>query len=152
MVSAQIAGKLRFYRVTPTGSKTLIYGNDVAALAPSGSSEGAIGSTPEKWLDIKPLNSPEKILRVNDILEVTFEAKAAKTSDASDSSWALPITLAGGTRDSLGDPSDAGEWDHTVMADLVFIAGVETPICKKTVRKPFALGGGKWFTSIEDNA
>jgi hypothetical protein len=52
MVSAQIDGVLKFYRITTTGAKILIYGNSVKALAPSGSSEGVIASTPEKWITL----------------------------------------------------------------------------------------------------
>ena len=32
MVSAQIDGVLKFYRITPTGSKVFLYGNDIKAL------------------------------------------------------------------------------------------------------------------------
>jgi len=154
MVSAQIAGQLRFYRKTPTNSKVFLFGNTTSSLAPSGSSDGAIASTPEKWTFI-PLQSAEhKVLRVNDTLEVTFEAAANATTDASDSEWVIPITLQDGSIQVLNSPDNSVDWDAKVLGDIAFVAGVETIVCMKTIRQPFALGSNvqKAFASIENNA
>jgi hypothetical protein len=154
MVSAQIAGQLRFYRITPTGSKVLLFGNATSALGPSGSSDGAIASTPEKWTFI-PLQSAEaKVLRVNDKLEVTFESQANATTDASDSEWVLPITLQDGSTIVLNGPDNTIDWDAKQLGDIAFVAGIETVACQKTVRQPFALGSNvsKAFASVENNS
>lgn len=154
MVSAQIDGVLKFYRVTPTGARIPIVGADVKQLGPSGSSDGVIASTPEKWVEWPVLKGAqgEKVLRVNDKFAVTFTPKAAATTDASDCEFALPITLSDGASDSVGSPDDATTWDSFVLGDVALIANREYPVCEKVVRQPFALGGGKIFASIENNA
>lgn len=154
MVSAQVNGVLKFYRITPTGTKVLIYGNHTKALGPSGSSDGGIASTPEKWLNLPAMRgvNGEKVLRVNDKLHVTFTPADAKTVDASDAEWVLPILYQDGSADVLGGPDDATEWDVFVLGDVALIASREYPCVEKTVRQPFVLGGGKVFASIEDNA
>lgn len=154
MVSAQIDGVLKFYRITPTGSKILIYGSHVKALGPSGSSEGVIASTPEKWLTLPALRgvTGDKVLRVNDKLHVTFTPAGAATTDASDAQWVIPILYQDGSADVLGGPSDATVWDVFVLGDVALIAAREYPCVEKTVRQPFVLGGGKIFAGIEDNA
>lgn len=151
MVSAQIDGVLKMYKITPTGTKVLIYGNDIKALGPSGSSDGTIASTPEKWLGINPILG-EKILNVNDKLHVTFTPKTAATTDASDCEFAIPIVYRDGGNDSIGSPDSSVDWDVFVLGDVALIGGREYPVCEKTVRQPFAIGGGKIFTSIENNA
>jgi hypothetical protein len=152
MVSAQIPGVLKFYRITPTGSKVFLYGNDISALGPSGSSEGTIASTPEKWITIPAITAPNKILRVNDKLHVTFTPKGAGTTDASDSEFSLPISYKDGSRDSLGSPDDSTTWDVFVLGDVALIASREYPVVERTIRQPCAFGGGKVFASIENNA
>jgi len=154
MVSAQIAGIIKFYRKTPTGSKIFLYGGDIAAVGPSGSSEGKIASTPEKWLMLTPIMgaNKEKVLQVNDKLHVTFTPAGAETTDASDSQFAIPIVYQDGSPDVLGSPDDAAVWDVFVLGDVALIAGREYPVCEMTVRNSFALGGGKIFASIEDNS
>lgn len=154
MVSAQIDGTLKFYRVTPTGSKLFIFGGDIKLLGPSGSQDGVIGSTPEKWLRLPAMvgNSKEKVLQVNEKLHVTFTPKAAATTDASDCEFAIPISYQDGSLDTLGSPDDTVTWDVSVLGDVALIAGREYPVCEKTVRQPFALGGGPCFASIENNS
>lgn len=154
MVSAQIAGQLRFYRKTPTGSLVFLYGNAVAALGPSGSSDGAIASTPEKWSFIPQQSAEHKVCRVNDKLTLTFEANGAATTDASDSEFVIPVTLQDGSTVTLAGPDSTVDWDAKVLGDIAFVAGTETVICEKTVRQPFALGSNtaKAFASIENNA
>lgn len=154
MVSAQIPGVLKLYRITPTNNKIFLFGGDVAALAPSGSSEGVIASTPEKWLMLNPILgvSKDKVLQVNDKLQVTFTPKGAATTDASDAEWAIPIVYQDGSSDVLGSPDDTTVWDSFVLGDVALIAGREYPCTEKMVRQSFAIGGGKIFASIENNA
>ncbi len=154
MASAQIDGTLKFYRITPTGNKIFIYGGHTKALGPSGSSVGVIASTPEKWILLPVLmgSSKEKVLQVNDKLHVTFTPTPAATTDGSDCAWVLPITYQDGSSDILAGPSDAATWDVFVLGDVALIAAREYPVCEKTVRQSFALGGGKVFASVEDNA
>lgn len=120
-------------------------------LGPSGSSVGVIASTPEKWIGLNPLVGA-KGLNVNDRLHVTFTPKASATTDASDCEFAIPIIYRDGGNDTLGSPDDSSVWDVFVLGDVALIANREYPVCEKTVRMPFALGGGKFFASIEDNA
>ena len=154
MVSAQVDGVMSFYRITPTGSKVKLFSGDIKQLGPSGSSEGVIASTPDTWTYIPLQNAKNKVLQVNDKLHVTFTPKVAKTTDASDSEFAIPITRVDGSSDVLGSPDDATVWDVFVLGDVALIGSREYPICEKTVRQPFALGSNqiKSFASIEDNA
>lgn len=154
MVSAQIDGVLKFYRITPSGSKIFIYGGHTKALAPSGSVDGVIASTPEKWLSLPILkgSQSEKVLRVNDKFHVTFTPAGAKTCDASDGGIVIPITYQDGSSDTLGKFDDSTVWDVFVLGDVAMVASREYPVAEKTVRSSFALGGGKIFASVEDNA
>jgi len=152
MVSKQVIGIVTFYRITPNGHKIKIYENNLAALGPSGSSEGTIASTPEKWLTLPVINAKDKVLRVNDQLEITGTLVGAETLDASDSQFVIPITFSDGGVGTLVAPDNTTEWDVKACGDLVMIADIEMSLCKKTIRKPFALGGGKIFLSMEDNS
>ena len=152
MVSAQIDGILKFYRITPTGSKVFLFGGNLKELGPSGSSEGVIASTPDMWVTLPAITAQNKVMRVNDKLHVTFTPATSGTTDASDSQFSIPITRQDGSRDSLGSPDDSTVWDVFVLGDVALIANREYPCCEKTIRQPFALGGGKIFTSIEDNS
>jgi len=151
MVSAQVKGKLNFYRRKPDNSMVFIYGNNIAALGPSGSSDGTIASTPDTWINLAA-QLGEKVLQVNDQLVVTMTLNTAATTDASDGEVSIPISYKDGSTDSLSSFDDSSEWDAQQLGDTAFLAGVETVIAAKTVRKPFALGGGKIFVSVEDNA
>ena len=154
MASAQIDGVLKFYRVTTSGSKVFIFGGHTKALGPSGSADAAIGSTPEKWLLLPVMTGlqKEKVLNVNEKLHVTFTPTAAATTDASDATWSVPIAYADGSTDTLNGPSDTVTWDVFVLGDVALIAGREYPVCEKTVRMPFAIGGGRIHAGIENNA
>jgi len=155
MVSAQISGTLRFYRIDTNGSKTFLFGGNIAYLGPSGSSEGVIASTPEKWGFIPLLNSQDKLLRVNEKMEATFTPIAAATIGTGTKSKAvIPITYQNGTSDIIGDFASSVEWDDKQLATKAIIAGDETIVARKTVRIPFALGSNtnKVFASIENSA
>lgn len=154
MVSAQIVGTLSFYRKTPNGSLVSLFSATTPFIGPSGSSNGTIASTPEKWSYIPALTSPNKVLQAGDHVVVTFKPQAAATTDASDCEFAIAITLADGTTSVLGSPDDATEWDVQQFADIALLASREIVVCEKTVRSKFALGSNtaKSFASIEDNA
>jgi hypothetical protein len=154
MVSAQIAGQLKFYRKTPTGSLVFLFGNTTSSLGPSGSSDGAIASTPEKWTFIPLQDAQHKVLRVNDALVVTFECNTGATTDASDCEWVIPITLQDGSNQVLNGPDSTIDWDAKQLGDVALLTGVETIIVSKTIRQPFALGSNvqKAFASIENNS
>ncbi len=155
MVSAQVKGKLKFYRrIGGSGASVPIYGNNIAALGPSGSSEGVIASTPDAWSFIPKANTQAKNLRVNDHLVVSLTLTTAATVDASDGKVILPITYADGTPDTLGDFDNAIDWDVQQLGDVAFVAGSETIIAAKKVLAPFSLGSDnqKCFISVEDNS
>jgi len=155
MASAQVKGKLKFYRRTGgTGSMIPLFENNIAALGPSGSSDGTIASTPDAWTFIPLQNTQEKALRVNDHLVVSLTLSAAATTDASDGKVILPVTYQDGTGGTLGDFDNAIDWDVQVLGDTAFLANVETIIAAKKVLRPFALGSNtqKCFISVENNA
>lgn len=154
MVSAQVKGLLRFYRKTPTGSLIFLYGGDLAALGPSGSSEGSIASTPEKWGFIPMQSAPHKVLRVNDQLVVSIELKTGATTDASDGEVVIPITYQDGSVTTLSGFDNTIDWDGLQLGDIAIVANVETIVASKQVSQPFMLGSNtaKAFVSVEDNA
>lgn len=155
MVSAQVKGKLKFYRRTGgTGSLIPLFENNIAALGPSGSSDGTIASTPDAWTFIPLQNTQEKALRVNDHLVVSLTLSTAATTDASDGKVILPVTYQDGTGGTLGDFDNSVDWDVQVLGDTAFLANVETIIAAKKVLRPFALGSNtqKCFISVENNA
>lgn len=154
MVSAQVKGTLKFYRRTASGTMIPLFSNNIAALAPSGSSEGVIASTPDTWTFIPLQNAPAKALRVNDHLVVTMTLSTAATTDASDGKVICPCTFQDGTGFTLGDFSNSTDWDVQQLGDAAYLADVETIIAAKKILQPFALGSmtQKCFISVEDNA
>jgi len=155
MVSAQVKGKLKFYRrVGGSGALVPLFENNIAALGPSGSSEGVIASTPDMWTFIPAQNTSEKNLRVNDHLVVSLILSTAATTDASDGKVILPITYADGTGGTLGDFDNTTDWDVQQLGDTAFLANVETIIAAKKILTPFSLGSNtqKCFVSVENNA
>lgn len=153
MASAQVKGVVRFYRKTSTGSMIFLYGNDLAALGPSGSADGAIASTPEKWGFIPMQSAQNKVLRVNDQLIVSIELKTAATTDASDGECVIPITYQDGSVTTLSGFDNSTDWDVKQLGDVALLANVETIIAAKKILQPFALGSNtsKAFVSVEDN-
>jgi hypothetical protein len=99
-------------------------------------------------------NAPQKVLRVNDKLQVTYTAAAGVTIDASDCEFVLPITLQDNSTLTLVGPDSSVDWDAKQAGDIAFVAGAETVLCEKTVRQPFAFGSNtaKAFASIENNS
>lgn len=155
MVSAQVKGKLKFYRrVGGSGAMLPLFENNIAALGPSGSVDGVIASTPDAWTFIPLQNSQAKALRVNDHLVVSLTLSTAATTDASDGIVILPITFQDGTGGTLGDLDNSVDWDVQQLGDTAFLADVETIIAAKKILTPFALGSNtqKCFVSVEDNA
>jgi len=155
MVSAQVKGKLKFYRrVGGSGAMIPLFENNIAALAPSGSSEGVIGSTPDAWTFIPLQNTVAKNLRVNDHLVVSLTLSTAATTDASDGKVILPITFGSGTGGTLGDFNNSVDWDVQQLGDTAFLANVETMIAAKKILAPFSLGSNtqKCFISVEDSS
>lgn len=155
MVSAQVKGKIKFYRrVGGSGAMLPLFENNIAAVGPSGSSEGAIASTPDMWTFIPLQNTAAKNLRVNDHLVVTTTLSTAATTDASDGKVILPITYSDGTGGTLGDLDNTIDWDVQQLGDVALLANVETIIAAKKVLAPFSLGSNtqKCFISIENNA
>ena len=154
MASSPIDGILKAYRIDANNHKTFITAGSVKKWGPSGSPDGVIGSTPEKWVDIAVMRGQngEKIIKQFEKLHMTFTPAAAATTDATDCAFDIPITYGDGSTDSLGGPSIASVWDVFVLGDVALIANREYPVCELTAKQPFALGGGKIFASIENNA
>ena len=155
MASAQVKGKLRFYRrAGGSGALVPLFENNIAALGPSGSSDGTIASTPDAWTFIPLQNTPAKNLRVNDHLVISLTLSTGATTDASDGKVILPITFSDGTGGTLGDFNNSIDYDVQQLGDTAFLANVETIISAKKVLAPFSLGSNtqKCFISVEDNA
>ena len=155
MASAQVKGKLKFYRrVGGSGAMIPLFENNIAALGPSGSSDGTIGSTPDAWTFIPLQNTAAKNLRVNDHLVVSLTLTTAATTDASDGKVILPVTYSDGTGGTLGDFVNSVDWDVQQLGDTAFLANVETIIAAKKVLQAFSLGSNtqKCFISVENNA
>jgi len=155
MVSAQVKGKLKFYRrVGGSGAMIPLFENNIAALGPSGSSEGTIASTPDAWTFIPLQNTAAKNLRTNDHLVTSLTLSTAATTDASDGKVILPITFASGTGGTLGDFNNTIDWDVQQLGDTAFLANVETIIAAKKVLTPFSLGSNtqKCFVSVENSS
>jgi len=154
MASAQVKGTLKFYRRTASGTMIPLFSNNIAALGPSGSSEGTIGSTPDTWTFIPLQNNAAKALRVNDHLVVSLTLTTAATTDASDGKVILPCTCQDGTGFTLGDFDNSTDWDVQQLGDTAFLANVETIIAAKKILQPFALGSmtQKCFISVENNS
>jgi len=151
MVSAQINAIVKFYRKTPSGTLDLLYSNHTKSLGPSGSSEGVIASTPEKWITIPAIRN--KPLMPNDHLVVTATVETAATSDASDGAVVLPMTMVGGGSKIMGKLDGTADWDVKQFGDIALTVN-ETVICEATIREPLLLGHDKVpaFMSIENNA
>lgn len=155
MVSAQIAGTIAFYRKTPNGSLILLFAASTALLGPSGSSEGVVASTPEKWTYLPLQNSTNKVLQPGDHLVATFKpVAAATTGTATKSIWQIPVTLPDGTATILNSPADSTEWDVQQLPAGAFLASREVVVAEKTARAKFALGSNttKVFASVENNS
>jgi len=154
MASAQVKGVLKFYRKTSTGSMIFLYGNDLAALGPSGSSDGSIASTPEKWVFIPEQAAPHKILNVNDLLVVTLELKTGATTDASDGEAVIPLTFTDRSMTTVSGFDNTTDWDALQLGDVAIVADLETVIAAKKIAQRCVLGSNtaKAFVSVEDNA
>lgn len=157
MVSAQIAGQLKVYLVSPSGTQRLVKSAAVYWWGPGGSSSGTIANTPEKWnylpLSVDAGTGGYSIL-------VTFIAGTAATTDVSDAVWILPVQVDGSDQTVGNDDAAGGVGNDNFIVDLspadgALIAGVETPIQKLRAKdgiKQFRIGGGRVFMTIEDNA
>jgi len=153
MASIQAKGEVKFYRRDQNGGTVSLFANNLAALAPNGSPNGDIASTPDQWTFIPLANSAKKFLRVNDQLVVSFTPSANVSVVANYGKVILPCTYQDGTPFTLGDFDNSTDWDVQVLGDTAFVAGVESIIAAKKVLSPFALGSmtQKCFVSIEDN-
>lgn len=143
MVSAQEPGNVTFYVTNPQGEKKKLFGNNVAALGPSGSADGAIASTPEKWLFL-PLDG--KTILPNSIITIEVTLNAADGIDWSDCALVLPYVNASGGADSFQNADFTG-------TDLVAATTAGTPhqLAYMVVKQPIRIGGGKVFFSLEDD-
>jgi hypothetical protein len=145
MVSAQNPGaEAQFWVKTPSGNQYLLYGNSSAALGPSGSSEGVIASTPEKWLSIPRDN---KLIPVNSKIIVKVKLGTADGLDFSDGAMSIPVTTLGGAVKALTN----GDFTGTDLAAATPV-GIWIEFGYYTVTEPLYFGGGKIFYSVENDA
>ena len=155
MVSAYAKGTYRMYIQAPSGARRLVRGAPAYWWCLTGSSEGVVAQTSEKW-NFLPLSNIVGTAGYS--IVVTYEGTAV-TFDASDGVWIIPLEV-NGQAQTIGNSANAsglGNNNFTVdlaPADTVVPANIETPVAmyraKEGVR--FRLGGDRVFMSIEDNA
>lgn len=156
MASAQVAGLLKIYHQRPDGSRKLAHSGNIYYFGPGGSSDGAVGNTPEKWNFLSP--SGVKSGSGYSVV-VTFTAGAAATLDISDAAWILPV-IVNGNKQTLGNPSHASGLGNDnfvndfTIGDSALVASVETVISVLRAKEGvnFQTGGDRVFMSIENNA
>jgi len=155
MVSAQIAGNLNLYIRSPDGSRRLQASGATAMFGPSGSSNGAIASTPEKWTYLAPCAD---IGGSNYMLEVEFIPGASATLDISDAAWQIPV-IVNGVAQYVGNPDNASGignpnfFKDFLIGDVAVVAASPTLLAQLRLKAgTFQVGGNKIFMSVEDNA
>lgn len=143
MVSAQEPGNVVFYVTNPEGVKSKLFGNNVAALGPSGSADGAIASTPEKWLF---LALDKRTIRPQSLITIEVTLNAADGIDWSDCALVLPYVNASGASDNFQNADFTG-------TDLVAATTAGTPhqLAYMLVKQAIRIGGNKVFFSLEDD-
>lgn len=155
MVSAYIKGTYRIYIESPSGTRKLVMSAPAYWYCLTGSSDGVIAQTSEKW-NYLPVNKEVGVAGYK--IVVTIQGVAA-TMDASDGVWIIPV-IVNGILQIIGNPANVsglGNDNFTTdltPADITLVAANETPVAviraKEGIR--FQVGGGKVFLSIEDNA
>lgn len=155
MVSAQTAGTVNLYIRSPDGSRRLQASGAVAMLGPSGSSNGTIASTPEKWTYLAPCAD---VGASNYMLEVEFTPGANVTIDISDAAWQIPV-IVNGVQQYVGNPDNASGignpnfFKDFLIGDVALIAASPTLLAQLRLKAgTFQIGGNKIFMSVEDNA
>ena len=141
MASAQESGTVKFVVRTPSGNEYVLLTSSVEALGPSGSPDGVIGSTPEKWL-YQPID-PSKIPKDSRIY-IYVKLQTADGIDWSDCALHLPMTMPNGRQIVLVNSDFTG-------SDLAAgtTAGVWHELAYYDVTMPMHFGGGKIYNSID---
>jgi len=146
MVSAQVPCLIKLYRVTPDGNRAQLAQMRVEDSAPAGGASEGAGSavaTPEKRIKI---NSP--IVFVNDdVLVATITTDSAKTIDATDMIWSIPLVTKQGTK-TLG----RAQFASPSVTDIAFVAGIETDLGGYKIIEGSAVVRGTIYLDVQDNA
>ena len=146
MVSAQVAGTYLFYAKSPEGQRIPLLSGRNAVLGPGGSSEGVIANTPEKWANVS-VRGP--VMTDGWELIAVLNPDGAKTIDASDCNWAIPVIRQGFGPTHLGQ----ADFAELALADAAYVAGKEQDAAiYKVSGETMQFGGGIIFQSYEDNA
>jgi hypothetical protein len=154
MVSAQIPGLIRISVRSPTGNavKVLEQRTEVLAMI-TGSSEGVISQTSEKWAYVGRVGTPKGGFFYGGCeLVVSFIPDANATLDISDARWNIPLTLNNGSQIVL--TNNATSMNSYLIGDNTVVANNETVLGK--YRAPegqyWMFGGGSIYISVMDNA
>lgn len=147
MASAQVPCEVEILIRKQDGNMYSVLKRDVYALAPGGSSDGAIANTPDTWM-YAPISAVTAYR--DDELIVKLKTVGAPTLDASDAKWIIPITVKGEGVIHLGNNST--DFDVLALADIALVAATETLVAVGRIKKTCKFGGDKIFLSIEDNA
>lgn len=85
-------------------------------------------------------------------LQVRLTTAGAKTLDASDAIWDIPIyNLDSGKVEHLSNA--AADFDILALADIALVAATPTIVARKRMTgKKWTLGGARLFLTIQDNA
>jgi hypothetical protein len=154
MVSAEVHGTVRITVRSPAGNSVKVFQQRTEATAVlTGSSEGVISNTPEKWLRVGLVGDPKgKPFYGGCELVVSFIPDANATLDISDARWVIPITLANGTLINLSN--NATDMNGFLIGDNTVVAAVEgnLGIHRAPEGRYWYFGGGSLYISVMDNA
>jgi len=143
MASAQEPGVVKVVVRGPSGVEYPLYQGSSAGLGPSGSADGVIQSTPEKWLFV-PTN-PNPITKDSRVI-IYVKLTSADGIDWSDCGTHIPVTMANGQASVLVNGDFTGS---DLPASTT--AGVWHELAYYDVTQPMHFGGGKIFFSLEDD-
>jgi len=154
MVSAEIHGNVKIYVRSPTGNSTKVFEARTEAVAQlTGSPDGVIAQTPEKWLVVGLVGDPNNNYFYGGCeLVVAFVPDANATLDISDARWVIPITLENGTMVTLANNTTA--MNGYLIGDSTVVAANETVlgIHRAPEGRNWLFGGGSIYISVMDNA
>lgn len=154
MVSAQVHGQVKIYVRSPAGNQVQALSQRTEAIAMlTGSPDGVIAQTSEKWLRVGLVGDPKgKPFYGGCELVVSFIPDANATLDISDARWVIPIQLVNGT--ALNLSNNTTDMNAYLIGDNTVVAGNETVLGKHRAPEGryWYFGGGSIYVSVMDNA
>jgi hypothetical protein len=145
MASAICPGKIELVMKSPSGNEVAV-AYDTQAFGAC--SDGSVTNSYEKW----PFQPILKQMMNGGELQVRVTLTAAKTTDASDAVWQIPIyNLDSGMTETLSNSST--DFDILALQDIAIVASTPTVVARKRMTgKRWTIGGGRVFLTLQDNA